>query len=106
MTPGVRALVVVDLQNDFCEDGSLAVDGGAALAERVANLLARRRSDAPDPYAVAVATKDHHVDPGSHFSDTPDFSSSWPPHCVVGTTGAELHTPLQISDFDAVFVKG
>ncbi len=94
------ALVVVDVQNDFCEGGSLAVAGGADLAHRVATLLAS------GAYTTVVATRDHHVDPGPHFSSTPDYVDSWPPHCVVGTPGAELHEPLRDDQFDAVFLKG
>ncbi|MGH1565498.1 isochorismatase family protein [Mumia sp. DW29H23] len=95
-----RALVVVDVQNDFCEGGSLAVAGGASVAERVARLV-----DEGD-YDVVVATKDHHIDPGTHFSEQPDFVDSWPPHCVVGTEGNELHEPLTEDMFAAVFEKG
>lgn len=95
-----RALLVIDVQNDFCEGGSLGVDGGADVAERIFELVSSGTFD------VVIATKDHHVDPGSHFSDTPDFIDSWPPHCVVGTPGEELHGPLEESLFDAVFLKG
>ena len=97
---GETALVVVDVQNDFCEGGSLAVEGGTAVARAVADLLAANR------YTTVVATRDHHVDPGAHFSDEPDFVDSWPPHCVVGTQGAELRDPLADDQFDAVFLKG
>jgi len=55
---------------------------------------------------VAVATRDHHVDPGDHFSDDPDFDHSWPPHCVVGTDGEAFHPNLDPQPFDAVFLKG
>ena len=55
---------------------------------------------------MVVATRDHHIDPGAHFSDEPDFVDSWPPHCVVGTGGAEFHDALQPRPFDAVFHKG
>ena len=58
------------------------------------------------PYAAVVATRDHHIDPGAHFSSTPDYVDSWPVHCVVGTDGAELSEPLEVADFDAVFDKG
>ncbi|KAA1400140.1 isochorismatase family protein [Aeromicrobium ginsengisoli] len=95
-----KALIVVDVQNDFCEGGSLAVAGGAKVAADVAELLATRA------YATVVATRDHHIDPGSHFSDAPDFVDSWPPHCVVGTPGEELHPPLEPALFDEVFYKG
>ena len=95
------ALVVVDVQRDFCEGGALAVAGGAAVAAGITTLLAS------DPgYACVVATRDHHIDPGSHFSAEPDFVDSWPPHCVVGTPGVELHDALGFRDFAAVFDKG
>jgi nicotinamidase/pyrazinamidase len=103
-----RALIVVDVQNDFCEGGSLAVDGGADVAHRISELLhhwTERDPKAPD-YQVAVATRDHHVDPGDHFSDEPDFDSSWPAHCVVGTDGEAFHPNLDPQPFDAVFLKG
>ena len=103
-----RALIVVDVQNDFCEGGSLAVEGGAAVASGISELLhrwTRQGPDAPD-YAVAVATRDHHVDPGDHFSSHPDFDHSWPPHCVVGTDGEAFHPNLDPQPFDAVFLKG
>lgn len=100
ITAGETALVVVDVQNDFCEGGSLAVEGGAAVADAVAEVLAANL------YTTVVATRDHHVNPGDHFSDEPDFVDSWPRHCVVGTQGAELHAPLSDEEFDAVFLKG
>ncbi|GAB2877520.1 isochorismatase family protein [Nocardioides pacificus] len=104
----VRALIVVDVQNDFCEGGSLAVSGGARVAADVASLLrrwSRRLPDAPG-YAHVVATKDHHVDPGDHWSSTPDFVDSWPVHCKVGTDGEAFHPNLDPEPFDAVFLKG
>ena len=70
----MRALIVVDVQNDFCEGGSLAVAGGAAVAGRIGALLS---GDDRGGYSVVVATQDHHVDPGAHFSDQPDFVDSW-----------------------------
>jgi nicotinamidase/pyrazinamidase len=95
-----RALIVVDVQNDFCEGGSLAVAGGAAVAGAV-SVLAQSGG-----YDHVVATRDHHVDPGAHFSDTPDFVQSWPPHCRVGTPGASFHPELDVAPIDAVFDKG
>src|SRR3954447_11830450 len=103
-----RALIVVDVQNDFCEGGSLAVSGGATVAFRIGELLhhwSQQDQKAPD-YGVAVATRDHHVDPGDHFSRTPDFERSWPPHCVVGTDGEAFHPNLDPQPFDATFLKG
>ena len=99
----VRALIVVDVQNDFCEGGSLAVAGGAQVASEISRLLhhwTRKDPQAPD-YQVAVATRDHHVDPGDHFSDDPDFVDSWPPHCVVGSDGEAFHPNLDPQPFDA-----
>ena len=95
-----RVLIVVDVQNDFCEGGSLAVDGGARAAAAITAHL-----DAKS-YDHVVATRDRHIDPGEHFSDHPDFVYSWPPHCVVGTPGAEFHPDLAADRFDAVFDKG
>ena len=86
-----RALIIVDVQNDFCEGGSLAVDGGADVASRIGAI--------EDGYDVVVATQDFHVDPGEHFTE-------WPPHCVAGTPGADFHPALDTSGVDAVFRKG
>lgn len=98
---GGRALVVVDVQRDFCEGGSLAVTGGARVAGEISRFLQEEAA-----YDVVVATRDHHVDPGAHFSDDPDYVDSWPPHCVVGTPGQEFHDDLTWRDFAAVFDKG
>ncbi|MQA87887.1 MAG: isochorismatase family protein [Streptosporangiales bacterium] len=97
-----KALVIVDVQNDFCEGGSLAVAGGAEVAAAITDHASVRRGD----YAHVVATRDHHIDPGEHFSDTPDFAVSWPPHCVVGTDGVEFHPELDTAAVEAVFSKG
>lgn len=96
-----RALIVVDVQNDFCEGGSLAVAGGAAVAAGISDLLGGDHG-----YDHVVATRDHHIDPGAHFSPTPDFVDSWPPHCVAGTPGADFHPDLANRPFEAVFSKG
>jgi nicotinamidase/pyrazinamidase len=95
------ALIVVDVQRDFCEGGSLAVAGGAEVAGRIDALLRGDHS-----YDHIVATRDHHIEPGTHFSADPDFVDSWPPHCVVGSPGVEFHDRLTYRDFDAVFDKG
>jgi nicotinamidase/pyrazinamidase len=101
MVERVRALIIVDVQNDFCEGGSLAVTGGAALAGAINEYLAREPG-----YRHVVATKDFHVDPGDHFSDHPDYSSSWPPHCIAGSSGADFHPDLDTDPIEAVFRKG
>lgn len=85
-----RALVVVDVQVDFCEGGSLAVPGGAGVARRIGNFLLTGRG----LYSVVVASQDWHEEPGGHFSARPDFRSSWPEHCRAGSPGAQLHPEL------------
>ncbi|MFD4833522.1 isochorismatase family protein [Streptomyces uncialis] len=101
-----RALIVVDVQNDFCEGGSLAVTGGADVAAGVTELIGQ----APAGYRHVVATRDSHVDPGDHFSDHPDYETSWPVHCVAGTEGVGFHpnfAPAVASGaVEAVFDKG
>ena len=95
-----RALVVVDVQNDFCEGGSLEVQGGAAAAAAISEQAAS------GGYSHVVATRDYHIDPGDHFSETPDFLNSWPRHCVAGTPGSSFHPALDIAPIEAVFSKG
>ncbi|HYH25545.1 MAG TPA: isochorismatase family protein [Blastococcus sp.] len=97
-----RALIVVDVQNDFCEGGSLAVSGGAAVAAAITGHL----RTAGNRYSSVVATRDHHIDPGHHFAADPDFVETWPEHCVVGTDGVELHPALDRGPIQAVFDKG
>jgi nicotinamidase/pyrazinamidase len=96
-----RALIVVDVQNDFCEGGSLGVPGGAHVASEIGQLLRHwTRQDQHAPaYGVVVATKDHHIDPGSHWEE-------WPVHCRVGTDGEAFHPNLDPQPFDAIFLKG
>ena len=98
----MKALLIVDVQNDFCEGGSLAVQGGCAVAQAISDYVA---TTGPH-YDYVVATKDFHVNPGNHFSDNPDFLESWPPHCVAGTPGAEFHPELDTARVQAVFNKG
>jgi nicotinamidase/pyrazinamidase len=100
-----RALIIADVQNDFCEGGSLAVTGGAAVAAAISQLLAAPEQDRPH-WDHVVATKDHHIEPGHHFADSPDYVDTWPPHCVAGTAGAEFHPALDTDQVEAVFTKG
>lgn len=95
-----KALIVVDVQKDFCEGGSLAVAGGAAVATAVSELIGT------GDYEYVAATRDYHVDPGEHFAAQPDFVHSWPAHCVVGSEGAAFHPNFDTSRVDAVFSKG
>lgn len=99
-----RALVIVDVQNDFCEGGSLAVAGGAEVARRISEHVVAHHAE----YAAIVATADWHDDPGGHFSDTPDFVDSWPPHCRVGSDGALFHPAAEpaLEFVEAIFRKG
>ncbi len=99
-----RALIIVDVQNDFCEGGSLAVAGGTAVAGAIADYVQRQGED----YRTIVATADWHIDPGDHWSDSPDYVHSWPVHCEVGTDGAsfrpEVAPAIQLAD--RIFRKG
>jgi nicotinamidase/pyrazinamidase len=103
-----RALIVVDVQNDFCEGGSLPVEGGARVASDIGELLHHwtRQDDHAPAYDHVVATKDHHIDPGQHWSREPDFVDTWPVHCQVGTDGEAFHPNLDPQPFDAIFLKG
>ena len=97
-----RALIIVDVQPTFCEGGALAVQGGNAIAEAVARFVDEHRGD----YALIATTQDWHIDPGAHFSDTPDFVDSWPVHCVANTEGAEIHPNLDTDYIEVYFRKG
>ncbi|MBM9508811.1 isochorismatase family protein [Actinacidiphila acididurans] len=102
-----RALIVVDVQNDFCEGGSLAVQGGADVAAAITDLIGEA---AGTGYRHVVATRDHHIDPGAHFSAHPDYEHTWPAHCVAGTEGVGFHPNFAPSvasgAVEAVFGKG
>lgn len=96
------ALIVVDLQRDFAEGGSLPVNGGLVLAQELYNHLVEER----DYYELIIATKDWHRNPGEHFSSKPDYINSWPIHCVADSPGAEFIAPFKVEDFDVVVYKG
>lgn len=92
-----KALLIVDVQNDFCEGGSLAVQGGAQVARDIATFL----MDSGTRYDFVIASQDWHDadnDNTGHFSDAPDFIDSWPPHCVADTTGADYHPELWLAE--------
>ncbi|MHA7142156.1 isochorismatase family protein [Arthrobacter sp. Sr33] len=97
-----RALIIVDVQNDFCEGGSLAVDGGADLASLLSDFIDEQGGE----FDHIVATQDWHIDPGAHFSQTPDFLHSWPVHCVADSKGSRFHPDLDTENVEAVFRKG
>lgn len=88
--PPRRALIIVDVQPTFCEDGALPVAGGNAVAAKIADFVRAHR----DEYDLLVTSQDWHIDPGTHFSPTPDFVDTWPAHGVAGTADAELHPDL------------
>ncbi len=101
------ALFIIDVQNDFTEGGALGVDGGAAVAAGISRYL----DENPDKYDVVFASRDWHDgtnDNGGHFATDadPDYVTTWPPHCVAGTTGAEYHPDLDTSDVDVHIRKG
>ncbi|MEV7632041.1 isochorismatase family protein [Microbacterium sp. NPDC089318] len=88
-----RALLIVDVQNDFTEGGALAVKGGDAVASAVSALLGRHSAD----YEIIVASRDWHdpdSDNGGHISTDPDYIDTWPVHCVAGSPGAEYDALL------------
>lgn len=99
---GRRALVVVDVQPTFCEGGELATEGANEIAHRIAAYVAAHR----DRYTTVLTTQDWHIDPGEHFSNTPDFVDSWPPHGLAGSPNAELHPALADLAPDARLKKG
>jgi nicotinamidase/pyrazinamidase len=94
------ALVVVDVQNDFCEGGSLPVGGGAEVAAAISRHMLSHG------YDHVVATRDYHIDPGAHFAGEPDYVDTWPAHCVMGTPGAAFHPAFDTAKVEEVFSKG
>jgi nicotinamidase/pyrazinamidase len=94
----MRGLLVVDVQNDFCEGGALGVDGGAQVARGITEFIDKHR----DEYHVVIASRDWHDadnDNGGHFAaagEAPNFVTTWPVHCVAGSTGAEYHPELTL----------
>ena len=100
-----RALLIVDVQNDFTEGGALACEGGAEVAARISTFARAHRDD----YAIVVASRDWHNandNNGGHFAADPDWVNSWPAHCVAGTTGAEYHPNLDTSVITVHVKKG
>lgn len=100
-----RALLVIDVQNDFTEGGALAVKGGNVTAAAITEFIRTNRSR----YAAVIASRDWHSpdgDNGGHFSAKPDFVDTWPPHCVQGTTGSAYNPAIETSLIDAQIYKG
>ena len=92
-----EALLIIDFQNDFVPGGALPVVDGDAIAPRVRELLDSGRFD------LVIATRDWH--PADHASFA-DQGGPWPPHCVQGSPGAELHDSLDRSKIDYVVDVG
>lgn len=99
---GSKALIVVDVQPTFCEGGELGVTGGNAVAARIADFVTAHRGE----YAYIATTQDWHINPGSHFSATPDYVDTWPPHGVAGTPNAALHPLVAALGVEHHFKKG
>ena len=101
-----KALLVVDVQNDFCEGGSLAVAGGAAVAKKISDYL--KSAD----YELVVASRDwhdSHNNNSGHFANAnadPDYKTSWPVHCVANSEGANYHPNLELDLIHSHVLKG
>jgi len=103
-----RALLIVDVQNDFTEGGALGVTGGNEVAVQITDLL---RAD-HERYELVIASRDWHNasdDNGGHFAAAgtdPDYVNTWPVHCVAGSEGADYHRALDIDHIDVHVRKG
>ena len=97
-----NALLIVDVQPTFCEGGELGIDGGNACAQRIAEFVDVHSDD----YDFIITTQDWHIEPGEHFSDSPDFVDTWPPHGIAGTDNAEVHRALGDVHVDYAVKKG
>lgn len=101
-----KALLVVDVQNDFCEGGSLAVSGGAAVAKKISDYI--KVAD----YDLVVASRDWHDSENNnagHFAELgaePDYKNSWPIHCVANSEGANYHSNLELDLIQEHIFKG
>ena len=96
---GRTALLVVDVQNDFCSGGALPVSGG----EQVVGILNRYIDDAAALDAIVYASRDWHPATTSHFKP---FGGPWPPHCVQGSDGARFHPELRLPATVVIVSKG
>src|ERR1041385_1780293 len=96
---GKDALVIVDVQNDFCPGGALAVTGGDAVVPRLNAYI--------DKFARAglpiFATRDWHPKKTIHFKA---YGGEWPPHCIQGTKGAELRSDLRLPPSAVLITTG
>jgi len=85
-----NALLALDLQADFVQGGSLPLPNGMPVAAMIARHMRHFKTE----YQFVVASRDYHEDPTDHFSNTPDFLTTWPPHCIIGTPGAAFVPPI------------
>lgn len=103
-----KALFVIDVQNDFCDGGALACQGGAQVASSITNYLKGNKAQ----YDTVIASRDWHTPNspnGGHFPAVgiePDFVNTWPLHCIAETQGAEYHPNLDVSLVDIHIKKG
>jgi nicotinamidase/pyrazinamidase len=101
-----RALLVIDVQNDFCEGGALAVEGGAQVARKISSYLETAN------YDLVVASRDWHDADSTnsgHFAEAgsePNYTTTWPVHCVADTEGANYHPNLSTAKIDVDIYKG
>ena len=102
VSPPGRAIIVVDPQPDFFEGGPLPVAGATRTVELIAHYLFEHG----DEFDVKVVTQDWHVDPGAHWSNEPNFETTWPVHCAAESSGARIHGALADQDWDVVIRKG
>lgn len=93
------ALIIVDVQNDFCPGGKLAVPEGDKVIKPINKLLERGRERG----WLLLASRDYHPVDTTHFAD---FGGVWPTHCVQGTFGAEFHLDLLLGEDITVITKG
>jgi nicotinamidase/pyrazinamidase len=85
-----NALLAVDLQADFVQGGSLPLPNGMPVAAMIARHMRHFKTE----YQFVVASRDYHEDPPDHFSATPDYINTWPPHCIIGSPGAAFVPPI------------
>jgi nicotinamidase/pyrazinamidase len=87
----MKALLIVDVQNDFCPGGALGIEQGDKVIPVINQII--------NHFDLVVASKDWHPDKTIHFN-------KWPVHCVKNTRGAEFHPDLKTSNINQVFYKG
>ncbi|MGB3159639.1 MAG: isochorismatase family protein [Carnobacterium sp.] len=105
---GKKALIIVDVQNDFCEGGALGVTGGREVAKNIVSYI----EQSAEEYSIIFGTRDFHEadnDNGGHFATPPtepDFIDTWPVHCIQGTEGVEYAEAKLRQHVDRHIIKG